>query len=150
VRRAYAQLGACISASTRLISQTGPAFRQRFAGRDKDAVEGQQRSIKRDFNQTRSRWVAEQIELGLLLSYYHPQQAGVGKTWAKIDGSLTAYLNCAERWNNEHQRDALPPPQDEVDAACKELYSVLKTDIDEMTTLLEASRQYPWKEREVK
>jgi hypothetical protein len=150
VRRAYVQLGACISASARLISQTGPAFRQTFAGRDKDAIEGQQRNIKHDFNQTRSKWVAEQMELGLLLSYYHPEQAGVGEMWAKIDGSLTAYLNCAERWNNDHQRDAPPPRQDEVDVACKELYGVLKADLDEMTKLLEASRQYPWKEHAIK
>jgi hypothetical protein len=148
--RAFSLVGECVSASDRLISQTGPAFRQKFRGDNKKSVEKQQNDIKHGFNETKAKWHKERVELSYLLGYYFAEQTDVPVWWSKVDGSVTSYLDCAERWNNSHQLNASAPTEEETRNACKSDYDDLSGKVGELTKRLEAARQYPWKQTEIK
>jgi len=154
LKRTYGLLGNCVSASERLISQTGPAFRENFTGANKDLVDRQQSTIKRNFNETKAKWYSERLELSLLISYYYPPKTDgdvdVLTSWSKVDESVVSYLNCAEEWNNNHQSPDNVTTEDDIRSACKPFYNRLASDIAALTKQLEAARQYPWKQAEMK
>jgi hypothetical protein len=143
IRRAYALVGACVSASDRLAYQTGPPFRAEFINQPE--VENQKNAIKKNFNQMNAKWLSEKEELGLLMNYYHPDHPGVIIAWRKVRDSVTRYTEWAANWNNDHQPPKPPPGVQEIKDGSKPLYDALSSDLDELSKALESVRDYPWK-----
>ena len=144
MRRAYALIGNCTSASDKLSGLTRVVWRQRFTGDDRVAVDKQTKAIRDNFNQTYGKWQAESAELGLLMGYYHPSQPRVTLSWTNVETSVTAYLDCGEAWYDEHPPSKLAPSDQQVLSACRSQGEALTNNLKDLTGSLESARRYAW------
>ena len=143
VKRTYSLIGACISASDRLVSQTGPPFRAKFT--DPQRVIEQKQTIKRNFNEVKARWLTEKEEIGLLMVYYHPEHPNVHTAWRKVQDYIIEYLEWAENWNNQFTEEKPPPSLQKIKDASTPMYKDLLSNLSELSLALESARDYPWK-----
>jgi hypothetical protein len=143
VKRAYSLIGNCISASDRLISQTGKAYSGTFL--NQTAIDNQKVEIKRNFNSVTVTWQGEREEIALLMSYYHPKQQSVVSAWRKVQDSVNNFLIWAQTWNNNHQQPKPAPDEQEITSARQPLYNDLLSALAELSNALETDREYPWK-----
>lgn len=144
MRRTYGSIGACISASNRLVGLTKATWRQRFVGPEFIAVRTQMRDIRQNYNQTNAKWHSEGEELGLLMDYYHPDQPKLRDYWKNVQQSVTNYLDCGEKWHSEHSPTKPAPSDSEVESACKPQYNSLMNDLNDLTSSLQSARRYAW------
>jgi hypothetical protein len=144
MRRTYALIGTCISASDRLAGLTKPSWRQRFMGSELQAVQQQMKDIRTNYNQTSAKWISEGEELGLLMGYYHPGQPQVLSSWKAVKEAVTTYQQCAQNWYETHPATKPPPTDEEVSAACKPKYESLLKSLNDLTESLESGRRYAW------
>jgi hypothetical protein len=142
IRRTYSSIGACISASDRLIGLTLATWRKPRV--NSATVEKQMEEIRSNFNQVRAKWQTEGLEIGLLMGYYHPGQSGVANSWSNVQKSVDAYLQCARTWYDKNPRSQKAPEDSQVRAACKAEYEILVGELNRMTTNLESARRYAW------
>jgi hypothetical protein len=144
MRRTYGSIGACISASDRLVGLTKSTWRQRFVGPEFIAVRTQMRDIRQNFNQTNAKWHTEGEELGLLMDYYHPDQPKLRSSWNNVQQSVTKYLDCGEKWHSKYPPTKAAPDDEEVDRACKSEYYLLINNLNDLTSNLQSARRYAW------
>ena len=144
MRRTYGLIGACVSASDRLVGLTKSTWRQRFVGPEFTAVRRQMRVIRQNYNQTNAKWNSEGEELGLLMDYYHPNQPKLRDSWKNVQQSVTNYLDCGEKWHSEHPPTKPAPSDGEVKGACKSQHDSLMKDLNDLTSNLQSARHYAW------
>lgn len=144
MRRTYALIGTCISASDRLAGLTKSTWRQRFIGPELEAVQKQRRDIRASYNETHAKWNSEAEELNLLMGYYHPGKPHVLGSWKTVKDAVTDYQQCAQNWYETHPPSNPAPTDEEVNAACKPKYGALLKSLDDFTNSLEATRRYAW------
>lgn len=144
MRRTYALIGTCISASDELANLTKSTWRQRFVGPEMEAVQKQMKDIQTNYNLMSAKWKSEVEELGLLIGYYHPNQPQVLSSWKGVKEAVTAYQQCAESWYETHPLTRPAPTDEDVKAACKPQYETLLNSLDGLTNSLESGRRYAW------
>jgi ribosomal protein L32E len=142
ITRAYGSIGACIAASDRLVGLTGDEWRQHFA--DRALVSKQREEIRNSYNQTDAKWQSEAQEIGLLMSYYHPNEPKIAASWANVEQAVTDYLDSAHSWSKDHPANKPAPTNNDVRNACKAQYQTLVTQLDDLTKSLESARRYAW------
>jgi hypothetical protein len=142
MKRTYSLIGACVSASDRLVSLTKSTWRQRFVGPEFIAVRTQMRDIRQNYNQTNAKWHSEGEELGLLMDYYHPDQPKLRDSWKNVQQSVTNYLDCGEKWHSEHPLTKPAPSDGAVKGACKSQHDSLIKDLNDLTSSLQSARRY--------
>jgi hypothetical protein len=139
VKRSYELIGGCISASEDLILLTTPDFAPGdFSGSEKHKVETERSSIVEKYNSADSQWRSEREKLGLMMSYYHRGRPEVTRAWQEIQSSVTKYNDCAGRWYLQH------PLPISTESACGEELTELRKRLDQLSSNLEAARQYAW------
>jgi hypothetical protein len=144
MRRTYSLIGACISASDRLVGLTKSTWRQRFVGPEFTAVRTQMRDIRQNYNQTNTKWHSEGEELGLLMDYYHPDQPKLRHSWKNVQQSVTNYLDCGEKWHSKYPPTEDAPLDEDVNRACKSEYDSLMNNLNDLTSSLQSARRYAW------
>lgn len=144
MRRTYALIGTCVSASDRLVSLTNSSWRQRFVGSELQAVRKQMRDIRTNYNEVDAKWKSEGEELGLLMGYYHPNQPQVLTSWKSVKEAVTLHQECARKWHKDHPATKPAPKDEEVNAACKPQYDALQKSLNDFTNSLESARRYAW------
>lgn len=144
MRRTYALIGTCISASDRLVGLTKSTWRQQFVGSELQAVQKQRRDIRTNYNEMNAKWNSEVEELGLLMGYYHPSQPQVLSSWKAVKEAVTGYQQCARNWHETHPATKPAPTDEEVSAACKPKYEALLKSLNDLTDSLESARRYAW------
>lgn len=78
------------------------------------------------------------------MGYYHPSQPQVILSWADVQKSVFAYLDCAQSWYDNHPTSKSAPSDQEVLIACKGEDEALKKHLQDLTGSLESARRYAW------
>jgi hypothetical protein len=163
VQSSYSLIGSALSASQRLIGQTGPEWTKKYPGM---TVEPQRNAIRQNFNEVSSKWQSESVALGLSMSYYHPDGPDVLPSWRCVQTAVSEYLECARCWDVAHSstgnkqagdntcwktikgmKEPSPnqnPSAEDVKEACSNYIKRTEDSLDRLTNALESSRHYPW------
>lgn len=144
MRRTYALVGTCISASDRLVGLTKSTWRRQFVGPELQAIQAQMKDIRANYNEVNAKWNREKEELGLLMGYYHPGKPQVLISWSSVKENVTAYQQCAQSWYETHPATKPTPSDEEVSIACKAKYETLLNSLGGLTDSLESTRRYAW------
>ena len=143
VKRAYELIGSAISGSEDLITLTSSDFAlDGFVGADRQMVKEQRVSFRDKYNTVDAQWRSEHEKLALLMSYYHHGRREVVAAWQEAQQSVTEYMDCARRWHADHVRASVD--KNTIKGACKAEKDNLAKKVEQLTTRLEASRQYAW------
>jgi hypothetical protein len=111
IKHAYELIGNCISSSEDLVSTKSADFNESQTQKDK---------IAQRFNDTGKQWRTEQLQLGLLMKYYHHDDADVACAWQTVQDTTTAYMKC-ERSIYANTKGAPESCQDQKQAIMKAL-----------------------------
>jgi hypothetical protein len=152
VKHAYSLIGECVGASKRLINTTGASFRGQsmINSLSEDELKHVTKQIvdtKHNFNETHAKWQVEQVSVGLLMDYYHPDQAAIIGAWREAEGATTAFMECAANWDFIHGQGSSELSTQELQNACRGEEDYLTTRLAGLTTRLEESRRYSWDQR---
>jgi hypothetical protein len=145
VKRVYALIGNCISATNRIIGQSREEFSgQNLSDIDRENLAKQIINNKHNFNEIYAKWKAEQVQLGLLMDYYYPAKQDIQSTWRELQNSTTAYMDCAAEWVLDQSKVDTMPNQEAVHTACHTALDGVMDKLTKLTSLIKSTRQYSW------
>ncbi|HEY0003358.1 MAG TPA: hypothetical protein VGB17_01010 [Pyrinomonadaceae bacterium] len=144
VKHAYGLIGNCLSASDDLISITKPEFNMTDLAQEQLKVQTAQKTdVRKKYNETFIKWREEREQLGLLMKYYHHNEAAVTSAWLRVQESTTNYMNCAS--DRHQQRFDSNVPEDKL-PSCEDKKNAIRSALDELTKhRLEVESKYQLK-----
>jgi hypothetical protein len=142
IKRAYELAGGCISASDDLIDLTRPEF----APGSHTGIEQERIAIRKNYNDHDVKWRRDNLKIQLLVSYYYSQfgQHEVISDWQKVQGSVSAYMDCARDWYIQYHQAKESPSLNDIEGSCKEKKDSFNESINLFTLRLESARRYAW------
>lgn len=143
-RRAYDLVANCAHATDELIRLTAADFNPgpgEADAADRKILDKYRFDMQLAYNDAYRRWHVEEAATGMMVLYYHDGREEVLKAWGSVEGSLNAYMKCAEDWHGQYLKD--PSKTKEIGAACAEQKDAYGKALVALTQTLQTTRDYP-------